>query len=239
MAVYDLDTTSTTTLINSLSAALTSASVLTTEHRKTTTMLIVTTTKSDRVWRVNAAAESGLIIKGYYGTGWTSGDTTTAEKNLVVPAGYGVYVNAAALIVTTDALILAYKDTTFTWGQAFLRANNTASTRLAIGWTFGATVTTNAWDTDAGAAIFLATLRAQTTIISSGGNYYDLPMPVLTAGNVLLAGSVKGVSALARPSVATAHYSVYGDDVAINGGFITSPGAGAIGTSLLVEDGNL
>jgi hypothetical protein len=235
MAVYTIALDSTTNFINSLEAAMSSAGILTTTHRKTTTNLIVTTTLSSKPIRITVTA-GNYRTTALYGASYSTGDTMESEVT-VMGQTQDTPISAAHLIISTYCMILAMRTSTnVVYYYAVLIADDVSATEIQASWN-SSTLASYAFNTDSGQAVLFATFRVATTVISSGGNYYSAPLPVMTDGGVLIAAAIKGVTQLLRANDTTWNYQAYGNDVVVNGGNISAIGTAALGVNLLITDG--
>jgi len=232
MAIYTIDYTSTTTMLASIKAGLTSAGILTTTHRDTSVNLIVTTTYSSRVVRFNAPGNNRFYV--YYGTAYTSGDVVDNSVTLqAVAAGTGA---AAALIVTGDMFgLFEYRGSAATAGFICGYLDNYAETEIMWGFynANGAPLLH-----DATAMVQMEAAFYTQQIISDADKYYRSAIPCVSAGSLLLAQGIRGVSALHKRANYSAAYEIVTDDVVVPGGGCNGNTTYMQNMSLFIAEGN-
>jgi hypothetical protein len=216
MAIYTIDNSNMTTIRAGISAALADAGILTTMHYNASNDIIFTCTRCNKVIRA--------VYQNYGRTNWYIGDaydtgTTITNQVTICAQVSNTWSTNYAMIITEDVLAFVVPLV----GSAativiFCKADNATTDYLALGWVMNVNAANASamWDCTNDADVRLRMLAQP--VISSSGYYYKSDPVVTTAGGLLRATGLVGITALHKPNNVVTGYDTYGDDVAISGG---------------------
>ena len=231
MATYALNTTSDAALIASIEAGMTDAGIITTTHYNTSPTLIVTTTRSNKVIKITS---SSMRLQFYYGDAYVSGTTISNQVTVMDPLFTGG-IYESVMVITDKILYFGYRQTSIL-NVLFGRFATEAQEYFVMSWVNDQVNWGISRDTTNDVQVIVITLQ-RPNIYTSGGNYYMVPLLIVSTGYVLVSAGVQGLYSLCRGWITSSTIQVYGDDVGCSGGGNTVSTSYYL-VSFLIENGD-